>query len=204
MRLSFAALAVLAACSPTWGEQMKIAAANEARTTYCPAERVHVRELAVRLLVGEVMPPWTEPVPPPAVASDPARMTLWQRDRDQRYAEWQASRGAPPVLPADADPIYELVGCDRPELWRCGGRRGCRPLREAFDRTVTLACPDGRAAERTGDAFACAARPAVSIASCVSRCPPGDDARECEHACVDEADAECRRDGFDALGLCGN
>jgi hypothetical protein len=207
LRISLFALAAVGCGSP-WQAQMTSIAADHARAASCPTERVHVHEAPLKRWVGERVDsvPWVEPAaPPPAVTNDAERMALWQRDRDQQHADWETRRADHHPLTASDEVIFELDSCDDAQLWICGssGHGGCVPIEQAFDAAGTLACPDGHAAERTGGTFACTARPAFNLASCVSACAPGAEEGACEDACGDAANAECRRDGFDQLRLCG-
>ncbi len=99
---TFASLAMLGCTSLEQGAQ------EEFTTKFsCPKDRVKVvprSDLkAFDITFGTRAPP------PADVASDPARLAIWQKKQDDTEASWNAGT-----------PVFEVTGCDKDVIFTCG------------------------------------------------------------------------------------
>src|SRR6185312_3732055 len=84
----------------------------------CPADRVTAKP-RTDLSARDLAPRYTPPTPPADVASDPARLDLWNAQH-------------PPPRIDESLQVIELEGCGHHVLWAC--RRGKKILRCEYQR----------------------------------------------------------------------
>jgi hypothetical protein len=208
-------------------------ASTFARDTFCPSDRVHVAvvpALAVEPFDAHPRPsePWQEPELPLAVARAPARMRLWQAQRDAAYAEWQAGReqtqaqDSERITAARRAPVYEVTGCGGNRLYRCDSAswQGCSQVTEAISVSDRLTCTNGSTPRVVDGKIACVPGEAITnVYWCTNACGDG---TACQHGCTDDScrlscatstvhcihdcaaksHAQCEAAGLARLGLC--
>jgi hypothetical protein len=224
------AIALLTACV---GDDPADLALRYETAKYCPRERVHVGpvpELGLELVhaIGRAGELWHEPDLPADVRTDPARLAVWQAQRDAAFHAWQVrQRAADPVtgLAAESErhvPIYAATGCGGTELFQCRAYRhsfGCTPV-TALGPIDRLVCRDGRSPHAIGDAVGCVAGPAIADPyECAKTCATdescnlacSDDrcrltcavaATSCRSECFETARTSCVAAGLDRFELC--
>jgi hypothetical protein len=203
MRALVVAVAVVAAACTS---DTRRVATSYAHAAYCPDVRIHATAFADLVVwdVPAVSPArWPEPALPADVARDPARLAVWQADRDAAYRRWQ--RAQPPPPRAEAYPVFAVGGCGAPALYTCRDRRRygrqCEPLDAVLRSGMVLACADATAVRFEGGGYACGGGPALDVDTCDGACAAAD--ARCVTACRAARQDGCERSALGASGLCG-
>jgi hypothetical protein len=179
----FVVLALTTGCGVAYQESVdrRVATTSLSSEVYCPVERVSADahpELKLvpserymsDLRLEEDAPPWVEPALPPEIAADPARLKMWQVDRDAKYHDWQSLDAARRMAKdpernvlarsLGAADLVSVSGCGVTRIYACtwvkhrhGDTRTCSWVSEMdFNGPPRVVCRDGAGTSCVHDA----------------------------------------------------